>query len=476
MPPSVFIFKECFMSLQLAIIIGYLLLTVAVGALAVRRGGKNAAAFHGAGLGIFMCVAAGTGEWLGGTSTTGVAEYSYMFGLSGAWYTIANALGIVFLAVLFARLYRSLDVITVPAILGKFAGRTAQSVASFLLIFVMVAVGTAQVVGAGALGAAVLGLDFTVSVIVLGIGFIVYTLRGGMLAVGYTNVLHLVAMYGGILLAVVVVCSEMGGLSGILASLPEKHSSMFGIGKGTVFSWLIASILGACTAQAGIQPLLAAKDETTARTSAFITAVLVAPFGVLVAVLGMAAKVRFPELANAKMALPALMMSLHPAVGGAVLAAIMAAILSTISPLILASGTMFTMDLYKSHINPQASNEKLLQVSKIATGISGIACVAMALLFAQGTRILDMVYFAYTQRGALFVVLLLSIYWKGSTGKGAVMSMLLTAFVGFAWISWKAAFGAYPLHPAFSETFAAVLCAAITMPICSLLTKSGSAR
>ncbi len=461
------------MSLQLAIIAAYLVLTVAIGMFAVKKGGKNAESFHGAGLGIFMCVAAGAGEWLGGSSTTGVAEYSFSVGLSGAWYTIANGLGVAVLAIFFAKLYRSLDVVTVPAILGKFAGKQAHSIASVLLIFVMLAVGTAQVVGAGALGVVVLGLDFTTSVIVLGIGFIIYTLRGGMLAVGYTNVLHLVVMYGGILAAVIAVTYEAGGLGNVFTALPaEPYSSMFGIGKGTVFSWILASVLGACTAQAGIQPLLAAKDEMTAKKAALITALIVAPFGLLVAVLGMAAKIRFPELANAKLALPTLMMHLHPAVGGAVLAAVMAAILSTISPLILASGTMFTLDLYKRHINTSASSEKILSVSKISTGISGVVCVIMAVIFAQGTRILDMVYFSYTLRGSLFVVLLLAIYWKGSTERGAVMSMLFTAGVGFFWIVWKSIFGAYPIHPAFSETFAAVLSAAITMPLCSMLTKT----
>ncbi len=460
------------MTLQLFIVVGYLALTIAIGTIAVKKGGKNAGSFHGAGLGVMMCVAAGAGEWLGGTSTTGVAEYSYSFGLSGAWYTIANGMGVAFLAILFAKLYRSLDVVTVPAILGKFAGEKTHSVASVLLIFVMLAIGTAQVVGAGALGVAVLGLDYTTSVIVLGVGFIVYTLRGGMLAVGYTNILHLVVMYGGIIIAVLVVSSEMGGLNTIMTTLPaEPYSSMFGIGKGTVFSWILASLLGACTAQAGIQPLLAAKDEVTAKKAALITACVVAPFGLLVAVLGMAAKIRFPELQDAKLALPQLMMSLNPAVGGAVLAAIMAAILSTIAPLILASGTMFTLDLYRRHIDPKASADKVLFVSKVSTGVSGLICVLTAIVFAHGTRILDMVYFSYTIRGSLFVVLLFAIYWKKSTEKGAVMSMILTASVGFIWVAWKAIFGTYPIHPEFSETFAAVICAAITMPLCSMLTK-----
>jgi hypothetical protein len=67
-----------------------------------------------------------------------------------------------------------------------------------------------------------------------------------------------------------------------------------------VTSWLIASILGACTAQAGIQPILAAKDVDVAKKSALITAFIIAPFGILTALLGMFAKAKHPDLLNAK--------------------------------------------------------------------------------------------------------------------------------------------------------------------------------
>src|SRR5699024_2481452 len=327
------------MSLQLLIIFIYFAITIGIGLYAKSKS-DSSSTFHGANLGVLMCVAAGTGEWLGGTATTGISEYGYLFGLSGAWYTIANSLGLIVLAIFFAKLYRSLDSVTVPGILEKFLGQNARTVSSVLLIFVMLAVGIAQVIAAGTLGVTVLGLNYSTSVIILGIGFIIYTLAGGMVAVGYTNILHLIAMYGGIFIAILLTMTDIGGLSSLKSSLPsDPYFTMTGIGLPKVSSWIIASILGACTAQAGIQPILAAKDAGTAKKSAFITALVVAPFGIFTAVLGMIARVKYPALENAKLALPTLMMGLQPLAGGLVLASIMAAILSTVSPIILASGT-----------------------------------------------------------------------------------------------------------------------------------------
>lgn len=458
------------MSLQLLIILAYFALTIAIG-LYARKKTSSARSFHGAGLGVLMVVVVGVGEWLGGTSTTGISEYGFIAGLSGAWYTIANGIGVIVLALFFAKLYRSLDTVTIPGIVEKFLGVNARVVTSVLLIFVMIAVGTAQVIAAGTMGVSVLGISYETAVVILGIGFIAYTLAGGMTAIGYTNLVHLIAMYGGAVLAVIFVLADIGGLASLKSHLPaQPYFSWTGIGWSHISSWIIASVLGACTAQAGIQPILAAKDVRVAQKGAFITAFVVAPFGILTALLGMAAKVRFPELANAKLALPTLMMHLNPAVGGIVLASIMAAILSTVAPIILAAGTMFAKDLYQRLWYPEADEKQLLLVSRISTGAAGIACLLLALLMYGSTRILDMVYFAYTIRGSLFVILLFAIYWRKTSPQGAVYAMVITAMAGFFWVFYKAKYGHFPVHPAFTETYAAVVMAVISTVVLSLIT------
>jgi SSS family solute:Na+ symporter len=457
------------MSIQLLIIILYFLLTIIIGIFA-KRGSTSSSSFHGAGLGVLMCVAAGTGEWLGGTSTSGISEYGFSAGISGAWYTVANGIGIIVLAIFFAKLYRSLGTVTVPGIIEKYLGVKSRIVASLLLTFVMIAVGTAQIIAAGTLGVTVLGLNFKTAVIIMGLGFIIYTLAGGMNAIGYTNILHLFCMYGGTVVALCCVGRFIGGFSSLAGALPaDPYFQVSGIGWPKVSSWIIASILGACTAQAGIQPILAAKDVNVARKAAFITALIVAPFGILTALLGMAAKVTFPNLSDAKLALPTLLMELNPVIGGLVMASIFAAVLSTISPIILASGTMFTKDIYQRIFKPQASDREILFISRLSTGLAGVFCVLLALMLASGTTILDMVYFAYSLRGALFVVLLFGIYWRFTSQRGSVWAMIATGSIGLFWVAYKANTGNYPISPVFTETYASVICATLATIIFSYI-------
>ena len=437
--------------IQLGIILTYFVITIAIGVYAKRRS-TSVERYEGVRLGVLMCVAIGAGEWMGGTSTTGVSEYGYLYGISGAWYTVANGLGICFLALFFARLFRRLNTSTVPEIIGRYLGEHSRRVSSVILTIILMIVGVSQMISIGTLGQSLLGLNSTLSILALGGGVLLYTVLGGMNAIGFTNVLHLVIMYVGVFIALIICNGNVGGVAALREALPESYFQPMSIGAGRVSSWIIASVLGACTAQAGLQPILRSKDERTAVTSSFIIALIVAPFGILTAFLGMYARMLFPDLSSGKLALPTLLLTLNPWVSGLVLAAIVAAVLSTASPIFLSCGTLVTRDLY-SALAPKGRQGKadLLKVSRLSTFFAGTICIMGAILLSSSTTILDMVYFAYSLRGSLFVILLLGIFWKRMSQRGAIVAMLATAVAGFFWVGYKSVFGAYPI-PGVTET------------------------
>lgn len=475
------------MNIQLVMIVIYFALTVFIGVRASKRS-STSAAFQGFQLSTFAIVCASAGEWLGGTATTGVSEYGFVYGLSGAWYTIANGIGVMFLALCFARLYRSLGSVTVPGILEHFFGVKARTVSSLLLTLVMLAVGLSQMIAAGKLGQSLMGFPFTPTVIVFAAVFIVYTLSGGMNSVTSTNTMHLFVMYGGVILAVILAISKLGGVGDFVSGIRaveaaeegKNYFSMTSIGLPKVSSWVIASLLGACTAQAGIQPVLAARDVPTARRSCIITALVTAPFGLGTALLGMTAKVMASRgllldaagkvVTDGKLALPSLMMTLHPLAGGLVLASILAAILSTVSPIILAAGTMVTRDIYQRVLRPEATDRQVLRVSRLTTAASGVICCLGAIFLVDADQVLDIVYSAYSLRGALFVVVMLGIFWKGATERGACWAMVLTGAAAVFWAVYELVTGSYPIAPWFTETYAAVLVALIATLVFSKLT------
>ena len=362
------------MNWPLVIIIAYFAVTMLLGVLASRKN-RSHDSFVGAGMGVFAIVCVACGQWLGGTATTGCSECGFHSGLSGWWYTIANGVGMLMMGLFFAARYRRYNEVTIPGIIEKLVGPKSRTVCSALLIFVMIAVGLSQMIAAGKLGESLLGLDFSLSCCLFAVIFIIYTMSGGMSSVEATNKLHLGFMYFGMILAVVLAVSRLGGWSGFTAELSAvdaeegtRHFSMTGMGASEVVSQIAASILSAGAAQASIQPVLAARDERVAKKACLLSVLVVVPFGLFTTLLGMAAKAMnhagLLAVTDAKLAYTDLIMSFHPVVAGLILASVLAAILSTISPIILASATMFTRDIYARRPGARPTDRQLTRVSR----------------------------------------------------------------------------------------------------------------
>ena len=180
------------------------------------------------------------------------------------------------------------------------------------------------------------------------------------------------------------------------------------------------------------------------------------------------------NVVDGKQALFTLMMNLPGWAGGLILASLLAAILSTVSPIILSAGTMFTKDIYQGILKKDASDKEVLRMGRVTTAISGVICCVGAIALVNASAVLDLVYAAYSLRGAIFVVVLFGIYTKFASQKAAIWSMLCTGVVAIGWVAVKLITGSYPLSIgsfAITETYAAVVVAAVATIVFSLIFK-----
>ena len=448
------------MNIVALVVIVYLVVTILIGGISRKKViGKT---FFGNNLGLLMCIAIGAGEWMGGTSTTGVSEYGYLYGMSGAWYTIANGIGIFILGIMFVTVMRKANAVTVPGIIDSYIGKRAKLVSSIMILISLILVGTSQMLALGTLGEALLGLPKIVAILLIGLVVVIYTSVGGMEMVGRTNIIHTIILYIGMIVACLIKLNQIGGIEGLHRNLPTSFFSMGTIGFPKVSSWIIASVLGACTAQAGLQPILCADSEKTARRASLAIAFIVAPFGLFTAFLGMISKTFYPDIQNAKAALPMLLMDLHPVLSVIVIVAVFSAIFSTAAPIILSCGTIVEKDILPFFdILPPKVDAVYLKMNRMITASSGIVCVLFSVCFLYNSRILDIVYFAYAIRGSIFIILLLGIYWKKYTEMSAVAAMIMTSMLSIIWIIYKHHYGEYPIWPALSEVYISIISAII---------------
>jgi sodium/proline symporter len=142
--------------------------------------------------------------------------------------------------------------------------------------------------------------------------------------------------------------------------------------------------------------------------------------------------------------------SIFPAaVAGIFLAAILAAIMSTADSQLLVAASAFTEDIYKSLIKKNATDRELVWVSR-ATVVC-IAIISYILALNPNSSVLDLVAYAWAGFGAAFgPVVIMSLFWRRMTAKGASAGMIVGGITVLIWKHIQGGiFDVYEIVPGF---------------------------
>jgi len=459
---------------QFIIVMTYFTFIILVGILAKRYVKTSADVLvAGRNLGLVLCLVAIAAEWLGGTSTVGVGQWAFRYGISPLWYNVSTSLGMLFFGLTWAALYRKMKAVTVPEIVERLYDRRTRITAAFFFVIAYTLLSAVQIGSIGALFSGALKIDINVAIIIAGLGITIYTLAGGMYSVALTNFIHVFVIWIGIGLAYIVYMSAVGWYGGLKAALDnlatqgsiqltgEKALNPFGMGYSEVLAWVLGGVTGAFAAQASIQPVFAAKDWKTAKRASLLTPLLVAPLGILVSSTVLAAIALHGNYVGGetRLAFPlALMLIDNPIIGGIAMAGVFAAIASTEAPILLGMATIFVKDIYHTIIRPQASDKEVLLATRLATLMAGIISIVMALV-AKELPIAT--YVNYAMRGAVFINLALAIYWGKPSPKAAIISICSALVTAVVWYAYYMTHKAYPfgIDVIYSTLFASLIVA-----------------
>jgi SSS family solute:Na+ symporter len=184
-----------------------------------------------------------TGLAVGGASTIGVAESAYKAGLSAGWYNVAWATGAILVGLIAARRYRRMEVSTLPELFERhysLSGRVIGVIGQLVLHIVIVSV---QYIAGGAILSVLLPnvLSFEQGMFVTAVVFVGITLIGGFWAAGLTNIINVILIYVGVLLAAVIAVGKIGGFGELVAKLPIDHPGfdLGAIGWPLIIAWFI---------------------------------------------------------------------------------------------------------------------------------------------------------------------------------------------------------------------------------------------
>ena len=151
---------------------------------------------------------------------------------------------------------------------------------------------------------------------------------------------------------------------------------------------------------------------------------------------------------------------LFPAfIAGVLMAAILAASMSTADSQLLVASSSFTSDIYKPIIRKNAGEKEVLWVGRGVVLIVAVIAYIIASSKAEGAQaIMNLVENAWAGFGSAFgPAIILSLFWRRFTYKGAVAGVAIGALVDVLWLTFMSSSGIYEIIPGFAAGLAAAV-------------------
>lgn len=388
----------------------------------------------------------------------------YAYGIGEAWIAIGLFIGTVINWVCIASRLRRYTIVannslTLPAYFenrfhdDKKILLTVSSV--FIVIFFLVYTASAFASG-GKLINVVFGVDYRIALTVGAAVILIYTFLGGFMAVCLTDFFQGLIMLAGLFLVPVIAYlsiapgeltnllnqSEVLGGAGSFLNIAEDAGSR--ISAVTIISNL-AWGLGYCGMPHILTRFMAVSSEKELNKSkaigivwVFISLFMACFVGVVGRAYLMPTILGEGGSGTVENVFIQIILKLFtsqyslPFIAGIFLSGVLAAIMSTADSQLLVTASAASEDIYKGVINTKASDEKVLNLSRLTVVL--VAVIAYVIALNPNSSIMGLVSNAWAGFGATFgPVVVLSLFWNRSNREGAIAGMVCGGLTVILW-------------------------------------------
>ena len=393
--------------------------------------------------------ASGESAWL----LLGLPGLGYAAGYIGMWDAIGCISGIILYWLVIAEKLRiqteETGSITLPDFFASKFNKQAKAIrltATLIIIFFFTFYLAAQFNGAGKVLNVTFGIPNIYGILLGTIVIVFYTMMGGFLAVAWTDMIQGIIMIGALvilpLVGFVEIMQEHKSLDAALASTGTNFADITGGATGWAAFAVIINGLSWGLGYMGQPHLLTrfmsindASNIKISRRIAYVWAVPAFTGALLIGLVGMVyyGQGAFDDVENV---MPQLANDLLPAwLAGIFISGAIAAMMSTADSQLLGITSSVIEDIYHKTLGKKEVTEKrLLYLSRIITIAVGtfgfiISITSQELVFA-------LVSYAWAGLGSSFgPTLLLTLWWKKTTGKGVLAGMIAGTLVTIIWSS-----------------------------------------
>ena len=300
-----------------------------------------------------------------------------------------------------------------------------------VMIFFLVPMMGAQIIGAGVIVHVFTGLPEWVGVVGMGIIVILYCMTGGMKGAMMTDVIQGSLMIATAVVTFIVSIVMGGGFSNInhtLQSMNEAYLTFPGANGYMPWTYYISNIVLWSFFTMG-QPHLFTKFFAMKDHKTMFKAILLGTAGMffsatLIEWAGVNGIASIQNIEKADQIIPMILQrGMNPFLASIFIAGIVAAGMSTIDGILVTTTGAVTRDIYQKIINKNATDEAVMSLSKVVTVIIGIVVICFG-VFQPGS-IFEINLFAFSGMAIFVVPILFGIYWKKATAKGAIASVIV---------------------------------------------------
>lgn len=313
----------------------------------------------------------------------------------------------------------------------RYHSKKMSGVLGVMMLFFLVPMMGAQIIGAGVIVHVFTGLPEWVGVVGMGIIVILYCMSGGMKGAMMTDVIQGSLMIATAVVTFIVSVVMGGGFSNInhtLQSMNEAYLTFPGANGYMPWTYYVSNIVLWSFFTMGPPHLFtkffAMKDHKT-----MFKAILLGTAGMffsatLIEWAGVNGIASIQNIEKADQIIPMILQrGMNPFLASIFIAGIVAAGMSTIDGILVTTTGAVTRDIYQKIINKNATDEAVMSLSKVVTVIIGIVVICFG-VFQPGS-IFEINLFAFSGMAIFVVPILFGIYWKKATAKGAIASVIV---------------------------------------------------
>ncbi len=364
--------------------------------------------------------------WVGMGFTVGLSGY-----LKFAFPAILTSMILVYF---FSKPLRRQRLYTLADLFAERFGARIGILPSIFSAFVYSVPTTAlQIVGMSTIFNIVFGIEIKIGIALAFALILGFTILGGLVATIVTDAIQSVVVVAGIIILAIAAVGFGGGISEIIANTPADYISPFGkdgFGDVLVFAFTVAPFY--LVWQSTWQRIFASRTEQIAIRAGMTGHIIVLLVALLPYMIGVIARQFVPLDMRPDLIFSYVTVELlHPAVGGIVLVALLSALMTGADSFILQGSSNLSHDFYHRLINPQATERQMMFVARSSVVFISVLAVLVAYLM---TDIIALYQWALRISATTLVIPFLAVmFWKPTTGKACVVSMVVACAVTLLW-------------------------------------------